>query len=231
MKDYIPEIKKLIASDHISEALDLLSTHATSADISKQALHLQSRLSRVQQKERKNTISHESATLERNQITEAVLELLDQQSTTEKNSPSKKNKALIALIGIASLLLAVFLWRQPIQDTSPSSLAQELEKQYEVVRPFSEGRAAVFRNSWGFVDTTGKLAIPLIYEEVSDFEGGRALARRGQKQCYINVQGQCLEETNAANPSDGMNIEFHGDHNKAIDARGGTVILNEENQQ
>ena len=52
---------------------------------------------------------------------------------------------------------------------------------------------------WGYLNTDGKLAIPVKYDEVTDFNGGHALAKSGAKYVVLNTQG---EET----PVDGSGI-------------------------
>jgi WG containing repeat len=42
---------------------------------------------------------------------------------------------------------------------------------------------------YGFVDQTGKLIIPLIYDEVEDFKNGKAKVKVGEKEFYINKKG------------------------------------------
>ncbi len=56
--------------------------------------------------------------------------------------------------------------------------------------PFSEGLAAVKTDeSWGFIDTTGKLAITPQFEFARPFEDGLALVRIHGKQTYITKTG------------------------------------------
>jgi len=46
---------------------------------------------------------------------------------------------------------------------------------YEDAQPFTEGLAAVSWNQkWGYINTSGKLLIPMQYEQESDFRGGYA---------------------------------------------------------
>ncbi|GEM_PF-2118480 len=48
---------------------------------------------------------------------------------------------------------------------------------YSMIRPFHEGLAAVQKdNKWGFIDTSGKLAVPTKYPLVGDFSEGLASA-------------------------------------------------------
>jgi len=78
---------------------------------------------------------------------------------------------------------------------------------------FSEGRAAVgvgslyyehkrvrackpytvtsrgFRGKFGYIDTTGNMVIPPVYEEARAFSNGLALVRRGGKYMYIDRNG------------------------------------------
>jgi tetratricopeptide (TPR) repeat protein len=55
-------------------------------------------------------------------------------------------------------------------------------------REFHEGRCAVAQpdrlgnRRWGFIDTNGVVKVPYLYEEVSDFQGGRAIVREPGKK-------------------------------------------------
>ncbi len=59
-------------------------------------------------------------------------------------------------------------------------------------RRFSEGLAAVYANgSWGYIDTTGKLVIPLKYRLADNFRDGYALVRdENLRQICIDRKGQ-----------------------------------------
>ena len=52
------------------------------------------------------------------------------------------------------------------------------EPQWNEVRPYSEGLAAVCQDEkWGYIDTAGKIVIPCAYRETGDFANGRAAVR------------------------------------------------------
>lgn len=75
----------------------------------------------------------------------------------------------------------------------------------EVVPPIYDYASPVFREGlllvninkkWGFLDTKGKVAIPCIYEDASDFnEGYAAVIRNGTKTC-INKKGEEISVCN-----------------------------------
>ena len=55
---------------------------------------------------------------------------------------------------------------------------------------FNEGLAAVkIGKQWGFVDVTGKLVIPVQFDDVSSFAEGLAAARKGKVWSYIDSAG------------------------------------------
>ena len=54
---------------------------------------------------------------------------------------------------------------------------------------FSDGLIAVKKGKWGYLNTSGKLVIPLQYEEVTDFDKGYAIARLGYDYFIINHTG------------------------------------------
>jgi WG containing repeat len=61
---------------------------------------------------------------------------------------------------------------------------------FETIDFVSEGRVPVMRNrKWGFLDLQGKIAIPLVYEEMRPFSGGLALVQKENKWGYIDRNG------------------------------------------
>jgi hypothetical protein len=58
------------------------------------------------------------------------------------------------------------------------------------LKGFEDGLVPI-RNGemWGYMNTSGKLVIPARYEEVTDFNGGHALAKKGGKYFVIDTQG------------------------------------------
>lgn len=61
---------------------------------------------------------------------------------------------------------------------------------YDEVRHFSEGMAAVkLSTSWGYVDISGQVVIPLRFQEASPFIGGKAKVKYDGKYIYINKEG------------------------------------------
>ena len=61
---------------------------------------------------------------------------------------------------------------------------------YDDVTNFYDGMAAVkLSNSWGYVDMSGQVVIPLKFEEAYSFNGGKAKVKYNGKYIYINKQG------------------------------------------
>ncbi len=61
---------------------------------------------------------------------------------------------------------------------------------YESVESFSSGMAKVLKNGkYGYIDKTGKLIIPCIYDEASDFDQGLARVWKGDVVQTINTKG------------------------------------------
>jgi hypothetical protein len=51
---------------------------------------------------------------------------------------------------------------------------------------FAEGLAAVrLRDKWGYINSTGKLVVPLEFDEAEPFTEGLAVIRVGSKYGYI----------------------------------------------
>lgn len=58
------------------------------------------------------------------------------------------------------------------------------------VAPFSGGLMAIKNKKWGYMDTTGKLIIPLKYDQVSSFDNGYAIVKSGKKYIVITKTGK-----------------------------------------
>ncbi len=70
-----------------------------------------------------------------------------------------------------------------------------IRPQYDDVKPFSEGLAAVKINGrWGFVDTAGSLVVKPAYDDVQPFSQQRALVVKDGKYGYIDPSGQVVIE-------------------------------------
>lgn len=62
---------------------------------------------------------------------------------------------------------------------------------YEYSSDFNAGLLAVKqKGKWGFMDSTGKVKIPLIYEKAGDFYNGWAVVQKGMSMVYINTSGK-----------------------------------------
>ncbi|MCB0597840.1 MAG: WG repeat-containing protein [Lewinellaceae bacterium] len=79
------------------------------------------------------------------------------------------------------------------------------------IQPFSEGLAAVkYKDGYGFIDTTGRLAIPDIYSKVSPFSEGLAAVQKDGACGYINHKGEVV-------------VPF--DYSKCLDFSGGKAVV------
>ena len=82
---------------------------------------------------------------------------------------------------------------------------------FREIQPFSEGLAAVkYKEGYGFIDTTGRLAIPDIYSKVSPFSEGLAAVQKDGACGYINRKGEVA-------------IPF--DYSKCLDFNGGRAVV------
>ena len=62
---------------------------------------------------------------------------------------------------------------------------------YEAAGSFSQGLAAVKENGrWGYVDRSGRLAVPAKYTSAGSFSEGLAAVRAGEKYGYIDKSGK-----------------------------------------
>lgn len=92
------------------------------------------------------------------------------------------------------------------------------------LQPFSEGLAASSFNNkgrYGFIDRSGKIVIPEIYDHTSDFNDGLALVKLKKETFFINKKGKKVFG-NPYNPedaryfSDGMSVIRKGGNTKPL---------------
>lgn len=67
-----------------------------------------------------------------------------------------------------------------------------LSPKYQVVSSISEGLAGVFDNKMGYVNLTGKLVVPCLFDVVSDFHYGMAKVKIGQNYGFIDKNGKLV---------------------------------------
>lgn len=82
---------------------------------------------------------------------------------------------------------------------------------FDYIDDFSEGLACVGirGRGYGFIDKTGKLVIPTIYENADSFRNGKASVKKDNKWCHIDKNGQVLSDDSALNNSYQEIGEFH----------------------
>jgi len=99
---------------------------------------------------------------------------------------------------------------------------------YTQVGLFSEGLAPVKNyGNWGFMDTTGKLVIPMNYTEIAGFTGGAAIGKIDGKYKLIDKKGQPVDDVpyeGAGAPANGTFPVMKGKLVGLIDSKGKTVI-------
>lgn len=77
--------------------------------------------------------------------------------------------------------------------------------QFTMAYAFRDGMAAVNKGAvvnnmsanggkWGFLDSTGHIAIPLIYDFVQDFKGDTARVAKGRKKFMIDKKGKIINQ-------------------------------------
>ena len=109
-------------------------------------------------------------------------------------------KILLPIIGI---LLYTISFSQP------KSHNLLWKNKYEIVMAFHENLAAAKKNGkWGFVDKTGKIVIPLIYEDAGFFIKGYALVKQVGEFTHINNKGmKCVKPGDVALMDEGWEYE------------------------
>ena len=71
--------------------------------------------------------------------------------------------------------------------------ALAIAMQYDAVRDFSEGLAAVQRNGrWGYIDPWGAVIVEFAFDEAFDFHEGLALVRVGGERRWIDADGKAV---------------------------------------
>ena len=93
----------------------------------------------------------------------------------------------------AALVFCVFSLSDAAAQTA--DVLRRLNAKYDRVMPFDEGLAVVSENGrYGYVDTLGKVVVPLIYDEAASFRNGRATVSKGKaeacKQAMIDRSGR-----------------------------------------
>ncbi|MDR1341585.1 MAG: WG repeat-containing protein [Prevotellaceae bacterium] len=106
---------------------------------------------------------------------------------------------------------------------SREKLSQALAK-YDKYESFSEGLAAVVKNGkYGYINKSGKEAVPCVYTGGSSFSEGLAAVVKDGKYGYINKSGKELIPcvyTGAGNFSNGFAEVKHGEKIGIIDRKG-----------
>ena len=97
---------------------------------------------------------------------------------------------------VVVLLLLARVEYTHAQDYKPKSKTQTLSwrNNFDEVWTFREGLAVVKKNNkWGYVDNTGTIKIPLIYNKAYGFINGVAWVVQNGKNRYINKKGTCVK--------------------------------------
>jgi hypothetical protein len=103
-----------------------------------------------------------------------------------------------------------------------------INPQFDGVRPFSEGMAAVsLGNKWGYIDKSGKYVINPQFDRVCHFSDGLAPVSLGNKWGYIDKSGKIIinpQFENADTFSEGLAQVYIGNKHGYIDKSGKIVI-------
>lgn len=72
-----------------------------------------------------------------------------------------------------------------------ADVVRKLQAKYDRVTRFDNGLAVVSRNGrYGYVDTNGKLVLPLDYTHAVPFRNGRAVVGKNEKYALIDRAGR-----------------------------------------
>lgn len=106
-----------------------------------------------------------------------------------------KIKSLIVGMFLASVSVSAFSQKEDCATTDKLTTTT-LRGKYSFVDCFYEDRAVVADNinsrntKFGFIDTTGKLIIPIQFSNATNFEQGRSLVKQNDKQFFIDKSGK-----------------------------------------
>lgn len=104
-------------------------------------------------------------------------------------------------------------------------------KEYEQVKPFSNGLAAVKdkkSKSWGYIDTTGKVVIPLLYNEAQAFQERYGYVVKNKQALLIDRNNKVFKKlpdtySSASLPLDSNEAVYHLYNGETYDADGNLV--------
>ncbi|MBK5142700.1 WG repeat-containing protein [Budviciaceae bacterium BWR-B9] len=100
---------------------------------------------------------------------------------------------------------------------------------YETIYPFSNGLAAVkgVKDEYGYIDTSGKLVIPLIYRSAEMFQGGSAKVENDKVTLLIDRKNQIIHTFNDSV----YTYTNHQDSDKATYTQYNGVTYDEKGQE
>jgi hypothetical protein len=117
---------------------------------------------------------------------------------------------------MSAMLLSSALW------------SQQWAKQYDYVDDFSNGLALVSKgDKKGFVNSEGKLVVPLIYDEAMHFNEGMAAVKKGGNWGFLDSTGKeaiPFEYSEAYSFTDGFGLVIKNNHFGFIDRSGKIAI-------
>ena len=137
---------------------------------------------------KKLSVSLENVTKERDDL------LMNLDKKAIKATGNGVFRFILLFLGfIISLPLAgipIFIYRKVRKRKIASKLAQE----YEIVREFYDKRAVVkLCGKYGYVNTSGKIVIPLKYDDARDFTDKKAQVKYEKQWLYINKSGVVVQ--------------------------------------
>lgn len=108
------------------------------------------------------------------------------------------NKKFYIFVSFVSLVIIFYFLFKIMNSGHPRDpkliLIDSLVKKYDGIGSFSNGLIPVSKNQkWGFVDTSGKIIIPIKYDSVSNYiEGVGIFVKKDNKYFTINTLDSCI---------------------------------------
>jgi hypothetical protein len=148
----------------------------------------------------------------------------------------KRLAALLPAVALLAMLAPVTFSTEGFDELEEAGVTVVAPFVYDEVHNFNEGLAAVARGDWstrkyGFINTSGNLAVPMIYDAVNAFREGFAAVRQGDWQTgkwgFVDKAGGIvipLEYDEVGDFSEGLAAVRNGDKTGYIDRTGRIVI-------
>lgn len=110
--------------------------------------------------------------------------------------------------------------------TSNGNVETSWRSQYEYVGAFVSNRAWVYKNKkWGLVNGNGNIIVPLQFDEVYEFSGGKAKVKKDGKEYYIDRDGNIVAQNVVSTTVSNNNSSSNNNTLKIGDTYAGGIVF------